>query len=313
MADYLVSTQDTLHTIAESGFVQNTLFDGLPYLIGFGKELRDSTVVYVEMMQINVEYIRRLKSLGNKVVLYHMADERADLDCSAYPECDLIVRNYYFPHIIDNPAYGGKVMWAPNGWKNGAGPRDIAKLRRSSERSCFAMFAGWLSNAQSYNNERAIFSAVAEKCGPHLFSSATPGFSGGYSVGLYAAMMEDAVFAPCPAGNSPETIRLYDALELGCIPVMLRYPFLASREALGALGAVPFILLESWDELPDWLAATRAHYARDPAALDALQAKCMNWWRDYKRHIHQKVGDRCAALEGPRRGFSLGFLKSKRK
>ncbi|WP_162785536.1 exostosin family protein [Polynucleobacter necessarius] len=47
------------------------------------------------------------------------------------------------------------------------------------------------------------------------------GFVGGYNVGLYSTIMEDSIFAPCPSGNKSETIRLYDALELGCILIFL--------------------------------------------------------------------------------------------
>jgi hypothetical protein len=101
----------------------------------------------------------------------------------------------------------------------------------------------------------------------------------------YAAALGNARFALVPGGNSPETIRLYDALEMGCIPIMLRSAFVNEPRALGG---VPFPLLDHWSELGD-------HYRRvaaDPAAkLDALQAEVIRWWADFKSRQQSRIRD----------------------
>jgi len=290
MVKQIVTTPDTLQQILESWFVRNVLLDGAPYAMGYGANpLRNSTVAHLDLIAVNADLIRQAKALGNKVVLFHMGDERADRDLSAYAECDLIVRNYYFAQVMDNPAWADKIIWAPNGYKTGVGPGVGLKTRPVHQRQCLAMFSGWLSNTQSFNNERALFIEAAEKCGDELFWRPSPGFSGGFQPGLYAALMEDSVFAPCPAGMSPETIRLYDALELGCIPVSLSHPFLLSKQALGALGPVPFPLLESWAQLPAFLADMKARFARDPGGIVDMQTECIGWWEDMKRYVHGQI------------------------
>jgi hypothetical protein len=37
----------------------------------------------------------------------------------------------------------------------------------------------------------------------------------------YCATLLDSVFVPCIGGNNPDTFRLYEALECGCIPIII--------------------------------------------------------------------------------------------
>jgi len=295
MIRQIVSTPETLDLALETWYVQNVLLDGIPYSLNVRGGIRDSTVVYIELRELKIDLIRQIKAGGNRVMLYHMGDEQGTCDISAYAECDLVVRNYYFPRIIDDPQYAGKVLWAPNGYRNGVGPRGSAAVRPARERQCLAMFSGWISNEASYGNERALFAAAAPKCGGDLYFRPSIGFGAGYTAGLYSSMMEDSVFAPCPAGNSPETIRLYDALEVGCIPVSLSHAFLASDQALASIGPVPFPLIGSWDELPAFLARMKTQMAEDPEAIFDMQDRCIDWWTSYKQHVRQKIMQRCAA------------------
>ncbi|OIN02307.1 hypothetical protein A9235_00985 [Polynucleobacter sp. MWH-Tro8-2-5-gr] len=293
----IISTPDSLNAALETWFVQNELFGGAPYILGVDPEkLKDSAVVYLELNQINVDLIRHLKSLGNKVILYHMGGERLDKDISAYSECDLVIRNYYFSSIIGDAELGGKVVWAPNGFRTGVGPRNKTVLKKASQRQCLSAFLGWINNSASYNNERASFAGPAAACGENLYVMPSNGFAGGYNVGLYSAIMEDSIFAPCPSGNNPETIRLYDALELGCIPISLSHEFLLSKDALGMIGPIPFPILGSWAELPQFLEAMKAKAISNPLEILDLQQSCINWWSDFKNAIQKKIANQIQAL-----------------
>jgi len=293
----IISTPDSLNAALETWFIQNELFGGTPYSLGVNpKQLGDSPVVYLELNQINIDLIRHIRSLGNKVILYHMGGERLDKDISGYSECDLVIRNYYFSSIISGPDSDGKVLWAPNGFRTGVGPRNKCALKKSSQRQCFSAFLGWINNAASYNNERASFAEPATACGENLYVMPSNGFAGGYNVGLYSAIMEDSIFAPCPSGNNPETIRLYDALELGCIPISLSHEFLLSRDALALIGPAPFPILGSWAELPQFLEGMKAKALSNPNEILELQQCCINWWADFKIAIQKRISDRIEAL-----------------
>ena len=108
--------------------------------------------------------------------------------------------------------------------------------------------------------------------------------------------MEDSIFAPCPAGNSPETIRLYDALETGSIPISLKHEFLLSEEALALIGPIPFPMLNTWNELPTYLQSMREKLNSSPEEIVQLQARCISWWSDYKTAIQKKIASSIASL-----------------
>lgn len=321
----IISSPQTLNAILEAGFIQNILFQGAAYSTQFDpKKSFGNVVVYLELYLIDAELIRKMKAAGKKVVLYHMGDELANKNISAYDDCDLIIRNYYFPEIINHPQLSRKILWAPNGCKTGVGPRVPNTLKNTVSRQYLSCFLGWLSNTASFNGERALFSEivsawlgthkrrtknitqwlkhylslsedylsfteVAPHCKEDLYLLSSNGFSNGYNVGLYSATMEDSIFAPCPAGNSPETIRLYDALECGCIPILLKHEFLASPHALGELGLPPFITLSSWSELPDFLSQMKQKMADSPEEVQKMQDDCITWWGGYKNHIGKKI------------------------
>jgi hypothetical protein len=62
--------------------------------------------------------------------------------------------------------------------------------------------------------------------------------------------MYETQYTPCPGGSHPETFRLWESLEAGAIPVLVRAPALQPVEALLGTGAV---WLNSWAELPEFL------------------------------------------------------------
>lgn len=293
----IVSSPDSLNGALETWFIQNDLFAGAPYALGLDpSKLSASIVVYLELSEINTDLIRHLKAHGKKVVLYHMGDERADKEIMAYAECDLVIRNYFFEHILSSAGTAKNIMWVPNGFRTGVGPRAQGALKKASSRQSLASFLGWINNGSSFNQERVSFAQAAADCKENLYVLPSRGFAEGYNVGLYAAIMEDSIFAPCPAGNSPETIRLYDALETGSIPISIEHEFLNSKEALGLIGPVPFLILQSWSELPAVLSQMKEKSVSSPDTLVALQAECITWWANYKRAIQQKIASRIAAL-----------------
>ena len=290
----IIANASDLNNAQETWFLQNVLFSGAPMNIGFNPGLYfETTVIYLEMNKLSVELIDVLKKQNNKIVLYHMGDEFSRIDRDLYRFCDLVVRNYFFQSIFNgNPS----LIWAPGGFKTGVGPRSSLHLKRANDRQSLSSFLGWINNSDSYNNERASFAASAAACSENLYIMPSNSFAGGYSVGLYSAIMEDSIFAPCPSGNNPETIRLYDALELGCIPISLSHEFLLSKDALASIGPVPFPILGSWAELPQFLRQMKAKVSSDPNEILALQKRCIDWWGALKITIQKRIHDRILGL-----------------
>jgi hypothetical protein len=292
---FLITNEQTSNKILESWFVQNLFLQGLP--LGWESEselLSGATVVYLEVGKPNAALIRSLAARGNNLVLYHMGDEvGANFDRDCYLECDLVLRNYYLAPIFDDPDLRAKTIWVPNGFKSGIGPRQPETLRKASRRRFLSSFLGWIDNKTAYGNERVGFRDMALRHPADVLLRQTPHFGGGYSPGLYVMTMEHSIFAPCPAGNSPETIRLYDALELGCIPVSLDHDFLRSG---AALVHPPFPVVSSWLEFPTLMARMRDLRTAKPDALDAMQAECLEWWGTLKAERASQVAARLLEL-----------------
>ena len=93
-----------------------------------------------------------------------------------------------------------------------------------------------------------------------------------------------------PGGNAAETIRFYDALECGALPVVIDAPWLHAEAALGLCGPPPIVILDSWTALPDALVRYLSPSAE--AGLSAQADACRHWWQTFKL----RTGDRVTSL-----------------
>lgn len=327
----LIGDDQTLNHAHEVRFIQDVLLGGCAYqLKSHEPQLFKKTVVYLELFNPDYQWIQTLRGKEKKIALIHMGDEFAKKDVSAYSECDLVMRSYFFPEMFDLPHLKNKILWIPGGYKSGVGPRPPQQLCLVEHRTQFAAFLGWIHNPDSFNRERDSFARVVREIRKNpgecymrferwfnrkrfpsqerrsfvsaalesddLYLLSSSGFSAGKNVGLYSAMLENTIFAPCPAGNSPETIRLYDVLESGAIPISLDHEFLRSPLALGAIGRVPFPILYQWEELPSFLSTMKERLKNNPAAIQELQKNCIDWWTSYKAFIAKKIESKLTSL-----------------
>lgn len=106
----------------------------------------------------------------------------------------------------------------------------------------------------------------------------TDQFLGGVPHEEYLAMLADSVTAPAPSGPAtPETFRLYEALEAGCVAIVDEgpagkintelHPRLLGRHS-------PVRRVQRWTDLPAL-----------PIAYPADNAASWAWWQSYKRDL----------------------------
>ena len=132
--------------------------------------------------------------------------------------------------------------------------------------------------------------------------TATPGFMQGFDRTEYLTRMASAKVAPCPSGPAtPDSFRLYEALEAGCVP-------LADMTAPGAypergywdmvLPGAPFEQVAYWHEAEKYIAAALHGWPRKAA-------ECQAWWVRHKRRMALDLLDDVAEVSGlpaPTRG-----------
>ena len=279
----LVRGED-LQTILEFSFAKNILFNNAVLRIT-DYPVRVNPFDKIVVLALNSlkpweAIVRRLKALECVVLIYHMGDELNKFDKGLYEDCDFVFRNYFFSEIFNKSCFFGRIAWVPNGYKTGVGPTNVALLKTVRERSIRAGFVGWFGHEHS-SAERSELKQLRERNLSKFTLVETSSFGAGLSTSRYAALMEDFVFAYCPAGNSPETIRLYDALELGCIPVVVNHDYLSAPEALGRYGPVPFLVVDRWEIAQDRI----DRLLESPQGLEEIEAwrlRCSHWWAEVK-------------------------------
>ena len=96
----------------------------------------------------------------------------------------------------------------------------------------------------------------------------------------YIAILLDSIFVPCPPGNNPETFRLYEALECGCIPLYVKsegdtaYIDWIQNE----LGLLP---VSNWEEAKHLI----QHFLREKEIMESYRNQLLIRWRTWKQRL----------------------------
>jgi len=274
----IYTTPKVLQVCLELDFLFHDIFPGARVCLDLNEALSARCLVYLEY-DFEMHIAHAIKGAGKRLVLMHLGDETGIKDLSAYIVADAVLRNYYHPDIFSDERWAWKLRWMPNGYRNGLGYRGSRTPKPASGRKQWARFIGWLANPKAVGNERAQFEQAAAACAGLLHCVPTSGFAGGYSAALYKHLMEDAVYAPCPAGNAAETIRLFDALECGCIPISMPQQFLRTTTAMAS---APIAIVQHWAAIEEFLKALKQ---RSEAAhlADYHQQQVLRFWAAAKR------------------------------
>jgi len=287
----------TLDKILEGYFIKDILLGGI------GRPLR--VMPWEDIGQIRIGPDSLVGTMGDEMALalteaksrgvrnvgaFHMGDERGDHNRAFYGDADYVIRNYWHePAFATSQTRSLGVLWAPNGYRTGLGPIDAAQHLSIAQRRIIGFFAGAISG-RLLEDQRAAMLRCASAAKLPFTIMTTGGFGQGLGVVSYASWLSNARFALVPAGNSHETIRLYEALEAGAIPIMVRSAFVSQTGALGALGIPPFILLDSWDGLAEAYAPFAD--AGAPATIESLEnmrRQVVQWWTAFKQMQRTKI------------------------
>lgn len=107
----------------------------------------------------------------------------------------------------------------------------------------------------------------------------TKGYCQGVSPAEYYALMSQSKIVPCPSGPcSPDSARVWEALECGCIPIL--DDLSPTRAGTGfwkyVLGDFhPLPVITEWGELPDMIRDLRRDWTMRSVEIQ-------NWWLNYK-------------------------------
>ena len=232
------------------------------------------------------DYYRKFE--GKNAFLVHFLDETYEGGYERYDHFRGVIRNFWSTAF--NPR---KVFILPTGYWNPAKPQ-FKTFTPASRRKYLWSFDGELRKSSRLDAVKAL-----RRIEPHFLRDTGPTYEKPTLSFKpeYQEVLTDSAFAPAPMGNvTLETFRMYEALELGSIPLIetrRAYPYFEH-----VLGRHPLPSFERWSDATAFV----ERYARDPAALDALQRSCLDWWADFKVGLSGRVRDFIASAPQDRQG-----------
>lgn len=143
-------------------------------------------------------------------------------------------------------------------------------------------FSGQINHERREMCRKALLSIQKDIPGEY---NGTDGFTQGMSPEEYSIRLSQAKVAPCPSGiQTPDTFRLFEALECGCIPIADEFAGAKKTEPgywtwfFGE--APPFVRLTTYEGLKDYIVES----------LDGWKNKANHvfaWWQTYKYKMRQ--------------------------
>lgn len=181
--------------------------------------------------------------------------------------------------------------WLPVGYTPGM--TEAAAQHAGPDRDLTWSFAGQITHPRRHQ----LVEQLGTVGGDGMLRT-TKMFADGLPLDQYQAMMCDTEVAPCPGGPvCPDTFRLWEALEAGCVPLVDIHA--GEREAMEGYWRLllqehdpPFPMVEDWADVHDLIAANSDEAWPEAAARSGA------WWLQYKRLLAYRLRDQVAELRG---------------
>lgn len=227
-----------------------------------------------------VEEINKELSKIDNVLLFLMGDEE-----HLFPVERIKHRNIKI--WVQNPEMGRHDKYGKIGTGYPQAINEYKKKEIVPEKKINSFFAGQVTHQRRVDMGANIIRI------DHSDYLPSDGFAKGLPQQEYYSAMARSKTAPCPSGpETVDTFRLFEALELGCIPLPdTKTPKKDMKGFWNWLfdGEVPFPQISEWDQLFGYTDACVAQY---PAGNNIVQA----WWIREKQNIRMKIYNDLFAL-----------------
>jgi len=227
--------------------------------------------------------LQRWSAAGAKFFILHLSDEHGtdDLTFYEYPGCLKVVRMYDRSDLT--PEQRAKSLIVPLGYhwtlRGGGCPMPLERTPRLPFRNTRWSFFGtnWKGRDQKLG---PIMGFGPNRC--KLLEDWNAKDTVGYDE--YIGTLLDTIFVPCPGGQNAETFRYYEALECGCIPIVVREPgdelfvkYITSN--------MPILPVNSWTEAAGLMTQLYA----DKNLLENYRTNLLIGWRVWKEKLVAEV------------------------
>ena len=218
-------------------------------------------------------------SFGAKFKVLHLSDEFLQDDIGFYDlsGCVGVVRNYV------RSGLSKKVITIPLGyhWNLREGHKNPLKL---TPHLPFRM-QDWTFFGTDWNGRKALLqplmTASFRNRAEFYQTWNDPSAIGSEE---YVGHMLNSIFVPCPDGMNPETYRLYETMECGAMPVIVKTT--NNAEFVGWLTEnVSILPLSSWEEAVKLM----QHLLTSPKMMEVYREKMLSSWLAWRDRLKEEV------------------------
>lgn len=226
-------------------------------------------IVDSEIYQKKLFY-EKLFNKNKKIYLIHLGDEGGKINKNFYSNFLHVFRTFYFNNFANNP----RVTFIPIGYKSGP----IKNSININERKYIWNFLGTIHGASRYDL------MLKNKNIKPNYINVTKKFGGKNSLDSheYYEVMGNTIFSLVSHGYfHPETYRLYESLESGCIPI-IENPhnffdvFLPKN---------PIIKINLWKESREIIEDLNSNNKKKLDLSNSIQ----DWWVNYKFNLRSEI------------------------
>ena len=224
----------------------------------------DILIIVDSSIEKKIKQYEKLKLICSKIFLFHLGDESGILDFSSiYKNCDYVWRTFCSNKYFNNE----KIKCIPLGYKSGV-------TNKSDQRRKYKWAFIGTPHKSSRHDLLYQFSHIKE-----FYLHKTEKFNlKTISVEEMSTILSSTEFIPCPNGFvHPETYRLYEALECGCIPVVEN----AYKYYDRLFPENPFIKVDKWKD------ALSIIHNWNNEQIKNKREECCTWWNKYKFEIQK--------------------------
>ena len=229
-------------------------------------EKNDTLIIVDSSIEEKSELYLKLNVICSKIFLFHLGDESGSYDLSPiYNNCNYILRTFCSHKYFKN----NKVKCIPIGYKSG-----ILNKQRNKRKYKWA-FAGTPHKSSrhdllfQFSDIEPFFCHKTEKFNVKIIS-----------VDEMSEVLSLTEFIPCPNGFfHPETYRVYEALECGCIPIVEN----AYKYYDRLFPDNPFIKIEKWADARPIIKSWKSDQIKQK------KEECTIWWSREKNKIQDFI------------------------
>ena len=229
----------------------------------------ESLIIVDHMISTKESFYFDLSNRVKKIFLIHLGDEGgAEKKDLVYSLCEHIWRTFSLPMFKNFK----NVTSIPIGYKCDPVKDNINILKRNYK---------WSFLGTTHGSSRYDLLNKHKNITPN-FINLTENFSGKKSMDTndYYKILNNSIFAPIPHGYfHPETYRLYEALEAGCIPI-IENPF---QFFDNFLPNNPLLSVNSWEDSSTII----KKYLENKKDIEILRNKINDWWTQHKENLKE--------------------------